>query len=83
MIKSVMYPDYVKEIELESLPEFCNQLRNKLIEIISVTGGHIGVNLGVVELTVALYRVFDFPKDSLIWDIGHQIYIQKILIYHQ
>ena len=79
MIKSVMHPEYVKEIELESLPEFCDQLRDELIKIISVTGGHIGANLGIVELTVALYRVFDFPKDSLIWDIGHQIYIQKMI----
>jgi 1-deoxy-D-xylulose-5-phosphate synthase len=79
LIKEVMYPDYVKQLKPEELHEFCDEIRSKLIEIISQTGGHIGVNLGVVELTVALYRVFDFPKDSLIWDIGHQIYIQKML----
>jgi 1-deoxy-D-xylulose-5-phosphate synthase len=79
LIKEVMYPEYVKQLKLEELQEFCDEIRLKLIDIISHTGGHIGVNLGVVELTVALYRVFDFPKDSLIWDIGHQIYIQKMI----
>ncbi|MGR3176462.1 MAG: 1-deoxy-D-xylulose-5-phosphate synthase [Candidatus Anammoxibacter sp.] len=79
LIKEIMYPDYVKGLQLELLPQFCNELREKLIEIISETGGHIGVNAGIVELTVALYRIFDFPKDSLIWDIGHQIYIQKMI----
>ena len=79
LIKEVMYPDYVKQLQRDELPEFCDGIRSELINIISKTGGHIGVNLGVVELTVALYRVFDFPKDSLVWDIGHQIYIQKML----
>jgi len=74
-----MYPDYVKQIPKIDLPEFCEALRQKLIDSISNTGGHIGVNLGVIELTVALYRVFDFPTDSLIWDIGHQIYVQRMI----
>lgn len=75
-----MTPSYVKNIHLEKLPLFCEELRSKLIEIMSKTGGHIGVNLGTVELTVALYRVFDFPKnDSIVWDIGHQIYVQKMI----
>jgi 1-deoxy-D-xylulose-5-phosphate synthase len=78
-VKDEMYPDYVKQIPAASLPAFSEEVRAELINIISKTGGHIGVNLGVVELTVALYRVFDFPTDSLIWDIGHQIYIQKML----
>ena len=79
LVKDYMTPDYVKQIPLDKLTQFCNEIREKLIELVSQTGGHIGVNLAVVELTVALYRVFDFPKDSLIWDIGHQIYIQKML----
>ncbi len=78
-LKENMMPDYVKNIPLNDLPEFCTELRQQLIEIVSKTGGHIGVNLAVVELTVALYYVFNFPKDSIIWDIGHQIYIQKML----
>jgi len=79
LVKESMYPDYIKNLDIDELQEFCNELRHKLIDIISQTGGHIGVNLGVIELTVALYRVFDFPKDSLIWDIGHQIYVQKMI----
>jgi len=78
-LKEYMDPVYVKSIPNESLADFCEELRCELISIISVTGGHIGVNLGVIELTVALYRVFDFPKDKLVWDIGHQIYTQKML----
>jgi len=74
-----MMPKYLKDIPLDKMPEFCKEIRAKLIEIMSQTGGHVGVNLGVVELTVALYRVFNFPNDSIIWDIGHQIYTQKML----
>jgi len=79
MIKEKMDSSYVKQFSIEQLPEFCNQIREKLIEIVSRTGGHIGVNLGVVELTVALHYTFDFPDDSLFWDVGHQIYVHKML----
>ena len=79
MIKENMDSSYVKQFSIEQLPEFCNQIREKLIEIVSRTGGHIGVNLGVVELTVALHYTFDFPDDSLFWDVGHQIYVHKML----
>ena len=79
MLKEDMDPSYVKQFSIDQLPEFCNQIREKLIDIVSKTGGHIGVNLGVVELTVALHYTFDFPDDSLIWDIGHQVDIHKML----
>jgi len=79
LLKKNMDVDYIKSLDLKLLPQFCGELRNELIDIVSQTGGHIGVNLGVVELTVALYRTFNFPKDSLIWDIGHQIYVQKMI----
>lgn len=79
LLRDDMAPEYVKQLPLEQLPLFCEQLRERLIDIVSKTGGHLGVNLGVVELTVALYRVFDFPNDSLVWDIGHQIYVQKMI----
>lgn len=78
-LKDKMMPADVKQIPQNKLPLFCNEVRDELITIVSQTGGHIGPNLGVVELTVALYYVFEFPKDTLIWDIGHQTYIQKIL----
>ncbi|MCJ9430326.1 1-deoxy-D-xylulose-5-phosphate synthase [Kordiimonas marina] len=79
LVREIMDPAYVKSIGADTLPDFCAELRQELIEIISKTGGHIGVNLGVIELTTALYHVFDFPEDSLVWDIGHQVYVQKML----
>ncbi|MCK5041039.1 MAG: 1-deoxy-D-xylulose-5-phosphate synthase [Sphingomonadales bacterium] len=85
IIREHMMPDYVRSIPLADLPQFCEEIRAELINIVSKTGGHIGVNLGVIELTVALYKVFDFDndsatdEDSVVWDIGHQIYIQKML----
>lgn len=78
-VKEIMDPAYIKSLAEEDLVPFCDELRQELIAIISKTGGHIGVNLGVIELTVALYRAFDFPEDSLVWDIGHQCYVQKML----
>ncbi|TXK83679.1 1-deoxy-D-xylulose-5-phosphate synthase, partial [Parageobacillus sp. SY1] len=59
--------------------ELSADIRKFLIEKLSKTGGHIGPNLGVVELTIALHKVFDSPKDKLIWDVGHQSYVHKIL----
>lgn len=69
----------VKRIDEEKLPELCVEIREKLIETISINGGHLSPNLGVVELTVALHRSFNFPKDSLVWDVGHQSYTHKLL----
>ncbi|WP_019530915.1 1-deoxy-D-xylulose-5-phosphate synthase [Dasania marina] len=78
-LQEIMTPEQVKAVPLTELPQLCDELRQELIAIIATTGGHIGVNLGVIELTVALYYSFDFPNDGLVWDIGHQIYIQKML----
>ncbi|MCH2226832.1 MAG: 1-deoxy-D-xylulose-5-phosphate synthase [Candidatus Caenarcaniphilales bacterium] len=79
LVNENLSPEYLKDLDMDQLEEFCAQIREQLIEIISKTGGHIGVNLGVVELTVALYYVFDLLEDSIVWDIGHQVYIQKML----
>lgn len=69
----------IKEIPMEELPVLAEEIREFLIRSISETGGHLGSNLGVVELTMALHRVFDLPKDKIIWDVGHQSYTHKIL----
>lgn len=69
----------VKKIEEDRLPELCSEIREKLIETVSLNGGHLSPNLGVVELTVALHRCFNFPKDSVVWDVGHQGYTHKLL----
>ena len=72
-------PDDVKKLNETELRELAEEIRAFLIEKISHTGGHLASNLGVVELTIALYLAFDLPKDKIIWDVGHQSYTHKIL----
>lgn len=69
----------IKELTEEELRLLADEIRQFLIEQISVTGGHLASNLGVVELTMALHLFLDFPQDKLIWDVGHQAYTHKIL----
>lgn len=69
----------VKHIPEDKIPQLCTEIREKLVETVSVNGGHLSPNLGVVELTVALHRTFNFPKDSVVWDVGHQSYTHKLL----
>jgi 1-deoxy-D-xylulose-5-phosphate synthase len=72
-------PKDVRNLPSKKLPDLCCELRSFVIDSVSKTGGHFGSNLGVVELTVALHRVFDTPQDKLIWDVGHQTYPHKVL----
>ncbi len=72
-------PDDLKKLPQEKLPDLCSEIRQKLIEVVSVNGGHLASNLGVVELTVALHRAFKTPYDSIVWDVGHQSYAHKML----
>jgi len=72
-------PDAIGRLSREETGELCRAIRTELVETVSKTGGHLASNLGVVELTVALFRVFDFPRDRLIWDVGHQSYVYKLL----
>lgn len=69
----------IKELELNELPVLADEIREFLIRKISVTGGHLASNLGVVELTMAMHLTFDLPNDKMIWDVGHQAYTHKIL----
>ena len=69
----------IKDISSENIPSLCKDIRDFLMENVSKTGGHLASNLGVVELTVALHRVFDSPKDKIVFDVGHQSYVHKIL----
>lgn len=69
----------IKKINRADLPELAEEIREFLIEKISVTGGHLGSNLGVVELTMALHLALDLPEDKIIWDVGHQSYTHKLL----
>ncbi|GAE24610.1 1-deoxy-D-xylulose 5-phosphate synthase [Halalkalibacter wakoensis JCM 9140] len=72
-------PSDLKNYSKQQLEELAEDIRDFLIEKLSVTGGHLGPNLGVVELTLALHHLFDSPKDKFIWDVGHQAYVHKIL----
>jgi len=75
----IVYPADLRRLEESELGAVADELRQELIDAVSVTGGHLGAGLGVVELTVALHYVFETPKDRLIWDVGHQAYPHKIL----
>ena len=72
-------PQDLRDLPEKDLRQLVDDLRRETIDAVSVTGGHLGAGLGVVELTVALHRVFDTPRDRLIWDVGHQAYPHKIL----
>ena len=75
----VRHPADLRNLSTEQLKQLAGELRAETIDAVSVTGGHLGASLGVVELTVALHAVFDTPRDRLIWDVGHQAYPHKIL----
>lgn len=79
MLEFINSPKDLKKLDIDSLPQVCQEIRDKIINIVEKNGGHLSANLGVVELIVALYYVFDFPKDKLIFDVGHQSYTHKIL----
>lgn len=72
-------PTHVKKLTLEQLQQLAGEIRQELITVLSKNGGHVGPNLGVVELTIALHRVFNTPKDKFVWDVSHQIYVHKLL----
>ena len=79
MLEKIQKPNDIKKIQADQLPALAEEIREFIIESLSKTGGHLASNLGVVELTIAMHRVFDLPKDKLIWDVGHQSYTHKIL----
>ena len=78
-LEKIQKANDIKELTEEELKDLSDEIRQFLIEKISVTGGHLASNLGVVELTMALHKVLHFPEDKLIWDVGHQAYTHKIL----
>ncbi|NDG72884.1 MAG: 1-deoxy-D-xylulose-5-phosphate synthase, partial [Proteobacteria bacterium] len=79
LLSRINSPADVKALPAEWLPELSSEIRRELIGILSQTGGHLGPNLGVVELTVALHRVFDTPTDKFVFDVSHQGYVHKLL----
>src|SRR5512144_1872536 len=72
-------PTHVKKLTLDQMQSLAEEIRRELITVLARNGGHLGPNLGVVELTLALHRVFDSPKDKFVWDVSHQVYVHKLL----
>ena len=79
LLDQVDTPEQLKALPAEQLPELCEQIREFLIGHVSRTGGHLASNLGAVELTVAIHRVFSAPQDDILFDVGHQCYVHKML----
>jgi 1-deoxy-D-xylulose-5-phosphate synthase len=79
LLESIAGPEDVKQLGQDQLAVLASEIRDVLIETVTKTGGHLGPNLGVVELTIALHRVFDSPKDRIVFDTGHQAYVHKLL----
>ncbi|MDR1847282.1 MAG: 1-deoxy-D-xylulose-5-phosphate synthase [Bacteroidales bacterium] len=79
LLRTIANPQDVKRLEQNKLPKLCNELRDYIISVLSENSGHLASSLGAVELCVALHYVFDVPRDTLIWDVGHQAYAHKIL----
>ncbi|GAB3493765.1 1-deoxy-D-xylulose-5-phosphate synthase [Flexivirga lutea] len=79
LLRHVTSPGDLKVLPETALPELAAQIRRRLIDVVTRTGGHLGPNLGVVELTIALHRTFDAPHDAIVWDTGHQSYVHKML----
>lgn len=79
LLEKIIVPADLKKLSKKQLPQLCQELREYIVDVVSVNGGHFGASLGVVELTVAIHYVFDTPVDQLVWDVGHQAYGHKIL----
>src|SRR6266511_2738354 len=79
LLEKIETPADIRALTSEQLATLASEIRTFIVNAVSVTGGHLGSNLGVVELTFALHRAFDSPRDILLWDTGHQAYVHKIL----
>ena len=79
ILSTIKSPKDIKSLSHSELESLCAEIREKLIEVVSVNGGHLASNLGIVELTVMMHKCFNCPKDSIVWDVGHQSYVHKML----
>src|SRR5437588_760947 len=79
LLEKISSPADIRDLTYDQLATLASEIRTFIVNAVSVTGGHLGSNLGVVELTFALHRVFDSPRDAILWDTGHQAYVHKIV----
>ncbi|MBQ2136779.1 MAG: 1-deoxy-D-xylulose-5-phosphate synthase, partial [Selenomonas sp.] len=79
LLEKINGPEVIKRLSVSELEELARELRQFIVDTVAQNGGHLAPSLGTVELTLALYSVFNFPQDKLIWDVGHQAYTHKII----
>jgi len=79
LLDRINSPQDLKELSAEELPRLAEEIRERIVAVVSKVGGHLASNLGAVELTLALHYVFDSPEDKIVWDVGHQSYTHKLL----
>ena len=79
LLSTINSPEDIKRLNKKQLAELASEIRKNIIDVVGKNGGHLASNLGVVELTIALHRVFDSPKDAIVWDVSHQSYTHKLL----
>jgi len=79
LLDTIDSPADLKKLNLEELEQLAAEIRERIVETVSKTGGHLAPSLGVVELTIAMHYVFDAPNDKIIWDVGHQAYTHKLI----
>ena len=79
ILDGIREPEDLRELSYPELTELCGEIRDFIVAAVAETGGHLGSNLGAVELTLALHRVFESPRDAILWDTGHQAYVHKIV----
>ena len=79
MLEKINSPKDLKKLNIKEKEQLAQEIRDYILQVVSENGGHLASNLGVVELTIALHSVFDAPKDKIVWDVGHQTYVHKIL----
>ena len=79
LLKEIDFPEDLRKLSVDELPEVCRELREDIVKELSVNPGHLASSLGATEITVALHYVYDTPNDRIVWDVGHQAYGHKIL----
>ena len=79
LLPHINSPEDIKSLDKKQIAELAQEIRKHIIDVVGKNGGHLASNLGVVELTIALHRVFDSPKDAIVWDVSHQCYTHKLL----
>jgi len=79
LLKNIIYPKDLRALGKDKLFKVCEELRQYIVDTVSIYGGHFGASLGVVELTVAMHYIYNTPEDQIVWDVGHQAYGHKIL----